>query len=74
MRNWDKHGRDAFSFSLGGLTTVASFAAAPAVDANHLNRARDAARNRADGGRGRPWRLFSVPHRPLLRRNRARAA
>ena len=34
-----KSGRDAFTFSLGGMTTIASFTAAPAVDQNRLNQA-----------------------------------
>ena len=36
-----KSGRDAFTFSLGGMTTIASFAVAPAVDQQRLNRAMD---------------------------------
>lgn len=36
-----KSGRDAFTFSLGGMTTIASFTAAPAVDQHRLNRAMD---------------------------------
>ena len=36
-----KSGRDAFTFSLGGMTTIASFTVAPAVDQNRLNQAID---------------------------------
>ena len=36
-----KSGRDAFTFSLGGMTTIASFTAAPAIDQRLLNRAMD---------------------------------
>lgn len=32
-----KSGRDAFTFSLGGIRTIASFVAAPALDCNRLN-------------------------------------
>lgn len=65
---------DGFSLSLGGLTTVASFAIPPAVDANRLNQVRDA---RADGARRRPklmTRLIAIRHRWPIRPNRARAA
>ena len=34
-----KSGRDAFTFSLGGMTTITSFTAAPAIDQDRLNRA-----------------------------------
>ncbi len=41
MKEKAKSGRDAFTFSLRGMTTIASFTAAPAVDQNRLNRATD---------------------------------
>ena len=34
-----KSGRDAFTFSLGGMTTIASFVAAPAVANDEINKA-----------------------------------
>ncbi len=34
-----KSGRDAFTFSLRGLTTIASFAAAPAIADDRINKA-----------------------------------
>jgi len=37
-----KPGRDAFTFSLGGMRTIASFIAAPAIADDQLNKARDA--------------------------------
>ena len=36
-----KSGRDAFTFSLGGITTIASFTAAPAVAMDGLNKVWD---------------------------------
>jgi len=69
-----KTAADGFSFSLGGLTTVASFAVAPAVDANRLNQVRDARRG---GTRRRPKlmaRLYSIRRRWAIRPHRARAA
>jgi len=36
-----KPARDAFSFSLGGMTTIASFVAAPAIADDRLNQVRD---------------------------------
>ena len=42
-----KSGRDAFTFSLGGMTTIASVTAAPAVDQHRLNRAMDQQQGRA---------------------------
>ena len=37
-----KRARDAFTFSLGGMTTIASFVAAPAIADDRINRIRDA--------------------------------
>ena len=37
-----KKARDAFSFSLGGMTAVSSFFAAPAIDGDRINAIRDA--------------------------------
>ena len=34
-------GRDAFTFSLHGMKTIASFAAAPAIAQDQINKARD---------------------------------
>ncbi len=36
-----KPGRDAFTFSLQGMTTIASFAAAPAIADDRLNKVWD---------------------------------
>jgi hypothetical protein len=36
-----KPGRDAFTFSLGGMTTIASFTAAPAIADDRLNKVWD---------------------------------
>ena len=36
-----KSGRDAFTFSLGGMRTIASFAIAPAIADDRINRIRD---------------------------------
>lgn len=37
-----KKGRDAFTFSLGGMRTIASFTIAPAVADDRINKIRDA--------------------------------
>jgi len=39
--------QDAFSFSLGGLRTITSFVAAPAIANDRINRIRDAQIRRA---------------------------
>jgi len=36
-----KPGRDAFTFSLHGMTTIASFTAAPAIADDRINKIRD---------------------------------
>ena len=36
-----KKAHDAFSFSLGGMTTIASFVAAPVVANDRINKIRD---------------------------------
>ena len=41
MHEKAKSGRDAFTFSLRGLTTVSSFTIAPAVAHNHLSKVWD---------------------------------
>ena len=55
----DKTARNSFAFSLGGLTTIASFVAAPSVDAERLNRTRDERQNQLRGApaSGKPGRL-----------------
>ena len=74
MSRSPKSATDGFSLSLGGLTTVASFAIAPAVDANRLNQVRDGGR-KLTRRRPKPLaRLFVLRRRPESRPNRARAA
>lgn len=41
MSNTTKPDRDAFSFSLGGMTTIASFVVAPAIADDRLRQNRD---------------------------------
>jgi hypothetical protein len=41
MLNDDKRRRDAFAFSLGGMRTITSFAAAPAIADNQLRQSRE---------------------------------
>ena len=41
MSNEFKRPRDSFTFSLGGLSTVASVAIAPAIADDRINRIRD---------------------------------
>jgi len=45
-----KPGRDAFTFSLQGMTTIASFTAAPAIADDHLNKVWDERLSRAQDG------------------------
>ena len=49
-----KVARDAFTFSLGGMTTIASFVPAPAIANDRINKVRDeqqaAARENRDRG------------------------
>lgn len=49
-----KVARDAFTFSLGGMTTIASFVPAPAIADDRINKIRDeqqaAARENRDRG------------------------
>lgn len=45
----DKPVRDAFAFSLGGMTATASFYISPAVADDLINRARDERRSRYSG-------------------------
>jgi hypothetical protein len=46
--------RDAFTFSLGGLTTIASFFPAPAVAHDRIRTPRDACARRAAGKKAEP--------------------
>ncbi len=48
--------RDAFTFSLSGATTITSFAAAPAIASNRINRKLDerVAQNADDHGLNTP--------------------
>ena len=41
-----KRARDAFTFSLGGMSTISSYVVAPAIADDHLNRHRDERLNR----------------------------
>lgn len=41
MFNKAKRTRDAFTFSLGGMTTIASFFPAPAIAHDRINKVRD---------------------------------
>jgi hypothetical protein len=50
MFGWNKTTRNPFIFSLGGLTTIAAFVAAPAVDADRLNRALDERQSQLSDG------------------------
>jgi hypothetical protein len=47
-----RSGRDAFTFSLQGMTTIASFTLAPAIADDRINKAASDRRNRS-GDRGR---------------------
>lgn len=48
-----KPARDAFTFSLGGMTTIASFVAAPAIADDRINKIRDD--RLKQGRRSRDW-------------------
>ncbi|MBT8084715.1 MAG: hypothetical protein HKN35_07615 [Woeseia sp.] len=45
--------RDPFTFSLGGMATIASFAFAPAVANDRINKIRDNGLNKAQNDRNR---------------------
>lgn len=47
-----RSGRDAFTFSLHGMTTIASFTLAPAIADDRISKAYNDRRDRSDG-RGR---------------------
>ena len=53
-----KSGRDAFTFSLGGMQTISSFVAAPAIADNQLNQARSARLQQAGSVRDRKPRSW----------------
>lgn len=53
MNHKDHRARDAFSFSLGGITSIASFAVAPAIADDRINRARDERLRAGHAGRKR---------------------
>jgi len=55
----DKTAFDNYTLSLGGMTTISSFAVAPAIAHERLRRARNGEACNAAGGK---WRL-SVPRR-----------
>ncbi len=61
-----KKARDAFTFSLGGMNTISSFVAAPAVADDRINRIRDQrmSQRRSDADRKpRAWfRRFRPAH------------
>jgi hypothetical protein len=46
MFNKAKPGADAYTFSLGGMTAIASFAAVPVIANDRINRIRDERRKR----------------------------
>ena len=53
-----KVARDAFTFSLGGMTAIASFVPAPAIADDRINKVRDAQQAAARENRDRsphPW-------------------
>jgi len=52
-----KPARDAFTLSLGGITAITSFVAAPAVASDRINQARDARMKKAREGRDQNSRL-----------------
>lgn len=55
----DRSASDNFTVSLGGLTTISSFAAAPAIAHDRLRQVQDGPSRNA---RGQKWRLW-VPRR-----------
>lgn len=58
MSNEFKRPRDAFTFSLGGLATVAMFAFSPAISGDRINRLRDERMKQVPKGLEKPgfWR------------------
>ena len=55
----DKSIRDPFTLSLGGMTTVTSYAAAPAIEHDRLRKVPD---GQARDARVQGWRLW-IPRR-----------
>ena len=53
---------DAFTLSLGGMTAITSFIAAPAVASDRINQVRDARMKEAQEGRDRKPRLSLNSH------------
>ena len=47
-----KSGRDAFTFSLGGMNTISSFTVVPAIADDRINRILDERRQQAREARG----------------------
>jgi hypothetical protein len=54
-----KPARDAFTFSLGGMKTISSFIAAPAIADDQLNRDQNSRLKQAGRNRGRRPRIWT---------------
>lgn len=61
--------RDAFSFSLDGMRTVASFTAAPAIASDRINKGRDKQLSRTRSDRDRKPRLWLRGARSVVHDN-----
>lgn len=55
--------RDAFAFSLGGMTAISSFAAAPAIADDRINKIRDERVRQARNSRDQESREWLDGHR-----------
>ena len=70
-----KSGRDAFTFSLRGLKTIASFAAAPAIADDRINKTLDRRREQVpDEQPDTDREMVAIRGRFWLSRRRRRAA
>ncbi len=58
-----KPAHDAFTFSLGGMTAIASVIAPPAVASDRFNHIRDGRTNQRRGDRVRSLRPWRIGHR-----------
>ncbi len=75
MGNNAKPARDAFAFSLGGISAITSFVAAPAIADDLINKARDERLRRLQEDQPDTAReLAGVWGRFWLRRRRRKAA
>ena len=73
-----KPARDAFAFSLGGMTAKSSFVIAPAIADDRINKIRDEhvrrTREARDENRAAGWKAVAGQHRTVHNKNNRNAA